>query len=117
MRCNRCGNEVHCNLNYCKSCGAPISGMQNARPDDKALGFIVPINVSGLAIAAGYVGLFSIALLPAPVAIILGILALRDLKQNPDRAGKGRAIFAIIMGSIFTLLSVLLSIVFMAPSD
>jgi hypothetical protein len=34
--------------------------------------------------------------------LILGILALRQLKRNPKLNGHGRAIFAIVMGAIFT---------------
>ncbi|MFO0804654.1 MAG: DUF4190 domain-containing protein [Gemmataceae bacterium] len=70
---------------------------------DGGLQFVVPINTSGLAIAAGYVGLISVLCLPAPLALILGILALRQLKKNPKMHGHARAIFAIVMGVIFTL--------------
>jgi hypothetical protein len=52
--------------------------------------------------------LFSLILFPAPLALIFGILALRDLKRHPDKGGRGRAIFAIVMGSLFTLLLILI---------
>ena len=68
---------------------------------DEGLQYVIPINTSGLAIAAGYVGLISVLCLPAPLALLLGILALRHLKKNPKLHGKGRAIFAIVMGSLF----------------
>lgn len=71
---------------------------------DDGLQFVIPINTSGLAIAAGYVGLISVLCLPAPLALILGILALRQLKKNPKMHGHARAIFAIAMGTIFTLI-------------
>ena len=45
---------------------------------DDGLQFVIPINTSGLAIAAGYVGLISVLCLPAPLALVLGILALRQ---------------------------------------
>ena len=70
---------------------------------DEGLQYVIPINTSGLAIAAGYVGLISVLCLPAPLALLLGILALRHLKKNPKLHGKGRAIFAIAMGSLFML--------------
>ncbi len=70
---------------------------------DEGLQYVIPINTSGLAIAAGYMGLISVLCLPAPIALILGILALNQLKKNPKMHGKGRAIFAIIMGGLFTL--------------
>jgi len=79
---------------------------RRARADagDDGLQYVIPINTSGLAIAAGYVGLISVLCFPAPVALILGILALRQLNRNPKLHGRGRAIFAIVMGVIFTLL-------------
>ncbi|HXD86801.1 MAG TPA: DUF4190 domain-containing protein [Urbifossiella sp.] len=70
---------------------------------DEGLQYVIPINTSGLAIAAGYVGLISVLCFPAPFALILGILALRQLKRNPKLHGKGRAIFAIVMGILFTI--------------
>lgn len=79
---------------------------RRARGDtgDDGLQYVIPINTSGLAIAAGYIGLISVLCFPAPVALILGILALRQLNKNPKLHGRGRAIFAIVMGVIFTLL-------------
>jgi hypothetical protein len=34
--------------------------------------------------------------------LIFGILALNDIKKHPDKMGKGRAWFGIIMGGIFS---------------
>jgi hypothetical protein len=64
---------------------------------------LLPIGCSGWAVAAGYAGLFSVLLLPAPLAILFGVLALRDIKRNPKKHGKGRAVFGIIIGAIGTL--------------
>lgn len=72
--------------------------------DDEVLKWMVPIGVSGWAMASGYLGLFSVIAIGAPFAILTGILALNDIKRNPERRGKGRAIFGIVMGSIFTAL-------------
>jgi hypothetical protein len=74
------------------------------RDDGGALNLLLPIGPqSGFAIAAGYLGLFSVFLFPAPLAIIFGILALRDLKAHPEKRGMGRAITGIVMGSLVTL--------------
>lgn len=64
--------------------------------------FILPIGRSTWAIAAGYLGLFSILVLPAPIALIVSIVAIWDIRrskksQNP-KYGLGRAIFGLIMG-------------------
>lgn len=70
---------------------------------DPALRMVVPINTSALAIIAGYFGLVSVLCIPAPFALVLGILALNHLNKNPKLDGKGRAIFAIVMGTIFSM--------------
>ncbi|HJZ54471.1 MAG TPA: DUF4190 domain-containing protein [Gemmataceae bacterium] len=71
--------------------------------DDPAMRYLLPVNTSVLAILAGYAGLFAVLCVPAPIALVLGILALVQLKKNPELHGHGRAIFAIVMGIIFTL--------------
>lgn len=73
-----------------------------ASSTDESLKWVLPVGRSGLAIAAGYLGLFSVLFLPAPVALVVGILAVRDLKKNPGKGGLGRAWFGIIMGAIFS---------------
>ena len=64
---------------------------------------IIPIGLSGWAIVAGYLGLFAVLLVPAPFALLTGILAIRDIKRHPDKHGMGRAIFGIVMGGLGTL--------------
>jgi hypothetical protein len=64
---------------------------------------LVPQNTSALSIVAGYVGLISVLCIPAPLAIILGILALRQFNKNPELHGRYRAIFALVMGVICSL--------------
>jgi len=70
--------------------------------DDQALHWLLPVGRSGWAIAAGYLGLFSLLGIFAPFALITGILGLRAIKKNPRLGGRGRAIFGIVMGGIFT---------------
>lgn len=78
------------------------------RPEnDPALNMLVPLNTSALAIAAGYVGLISVLCVPAPLALLLGVLALVHLKKNPKLDGKVRAVFAVVMGSVFSVVLVL----------
>lgn len=61
-----------------------------------------PNQLSGWSITAFYAGLLSILAVPAPIALFSGILALRDIHRDPNKAGKGRAIFGIVAGMIFT---------------
>lgn len=72
--------------------------------NDAGLGLIVPINTPVLAILASYAGLFSVLCFPAPFALLLGVLALMQLKKNPKQSGHGRAWFAIVMGAIGSLI-------------
>lgn len=72
---------------------------------------LLPVGRSGWAIAAGYAALFALLLIPAPLALLLGIVALIHLRKNSNLYGYGRAIFAIIVGSVgtFVLLTALLA--------
>jgi hypothetical protein len=72
--------------------------------DGAAMRMLLPVGRSGLAIGAGYVALGSLLCgILAPVAVVLGILALKDIKKYPDKHGKGRAWFAIILGGLLTV--------------
>ena len=77
---------------------------QPSYSDDPVLGYIVPISTSIWAIFASYAALLSVIVFPAPLALILGIIALIDVRRHPEKKGMVRAIFAIVMGTIFTLL-------------
>jgi hypothetical protein len=83
--------------------------------DDPALRMLLPVGRSGWAIAAGYLGLFSVLCVPAPFALLAGILAVRDMRRNPRKHGMGRAIFGIIMGGLGTVI-LLLSLIGFAVS-
>lgn len=72
--------------------------------DDLFIRIALPVGRSLWAIAAGYVGLFSVLLVPAPLAILLGVVAIVDIRRHPEKHGMGRAIFAIVMGVLCTIL-------------
>lgn len=80
--------------------------------EDPAVRLLLPVGRSGWAIAAGYLGLFSVLLVFAPFAIVCGVLAIFDLKKNPKKCGMGRAVFGIVMGVLGTV--ALLAILFAA---
>ena len=82
---------------------------------DAAMRILLPVNRSGYAIAAGYLGLISILLIPAPFALLFGFLGLRDIKNNDVKHGMGRAVFGIAMGAIFSIF--LLFIIFSSISS
>lgn len=71
--------------------------------------WVLPVGRSPHAIAAGYLGLISPLIpLAAPAAIVLGVLAIRDIRRDPAKHGMGRAVFGIIVGSLVTLLAMAL---------
>jgi len=83
----------------------PAAAAQPSEPN-AFLALVVPVGRSGWAILAGYLGLVSIMMLPAPFAILCGVLAIKDIRKNPHKLGLVRAWFGIIAGS--TCLLVLL---------
>lgn len=66
--------------------------------------YLLPVGRSGWAIAAGYLALFSVLLIPAPIALFCGVMALRDIASHPEKIGKPRAWFGIIMGIVMMLI-------------
>lgn len=71
--------------------------------DDPVMRALLPVGRSGWAIAAGYLGLFSLLVVPAPFALVCGLLAVRDIRRNPNKHGMGRAVFGIVLGGLGTL--------------
>ena len=71
---------------------------------------LLPVGRSGMAIAAGYLALFSLFLIPAPFALLCGYLGMRDIKKSKDspnpKHGMGRCVFGMIVGAIGTALLV-----------
>ncbi len=104
MFCPNCGIQMQAGVVVCTDCGyrdAPPTSPPIS--DDPAMRLLLPVGRSIYAIIAGYFGLFSVIFFPAPLAILFGVLGLRDIKKNPKLGGRGRAIFGLVMGIIFTL--------------
>lgn len=104
MFCRHCGQPMRSEDRFCGACGKPATVAAPPAEPDPALRYVLPVGRSGWALAAGYLGLFSPLVIFAPFALIAGLLALRDLRRNPARLGRGRAWFGIVMGGIFTVL-------------
>lgn len=77
---------------------------QKSMGDDANMRVLLPVGRSFWAIASGYFGLLSILLIFAPFALITGILAIMDIKKNPEKHGMGRAVFGIVMGALFSMI-------------
>jgi hypothetical protein len=73
----------------------------SANPNE-ALGWVLPVGRSSWAIWAGYAGLFALIVFPAPLALLLGLVAARDLTKHPEKKGWGRTIFGLVTGVLGT---------------
>ena len=89
---------------------APQPVPQRPIGDDPLMRMVLPVGRSAWAIAAGYLGLLSVLVVFAPLALATGIFALVDIKKNPHRHGMGRAIFGIVMGALGSILLVFIVI-------
>lgn len=107
MYCPNCGTQNDDNHYRCIQCRTVIQAAPQPSSasieSDPGMRLLLPVGRSVPAILAGYAGLFSILILPAPVALLLGIIAIIDIKKHPDKYGMGRAIFAVIMGGLFSI--------------
>ena len=124
--CPHCGRQTHVADEYagqsgpCAACGKTITVPPLVRPmppnigDDPLLRMLIPVGRSALAIAAGYAGLFALVMFPAPIALVLGILAVRDIRRHPEKHGMGRAVFGLVMGAIFTLVLIVMIVAMVA---
>lgn len=78
--------------------------------------WLLPTNVSGWAVASGYLGLITFVFLgiPGPFALASGILGLRQIRRRPGLNGKVRAWVGITFGTLGTALLVLIAIALLA---
>ena len=107
MFCPKCGARNDEGAYTCGKCGRVlrtriVTRDQSRLAEDPKMRMIMPVGRSGWAIAAGYAGLFAFLIAPAPIALLLGIVAILDLKRNPKKLGWGRAIFGAIVGLLGT---------------
>jgi hypothetical protein len=124
MYCPKCGAPNDDNAFRCVKChdvvqqvptqGHAPSAVQQSKPkklgDDAGMRLLLPVGRSRLAIAAGYLGIFSLIPIFGPIAIIVGVLAIRDISAHPDKHGMGRAIFGIVAGAFTTLVMLVMLI-------
>lgn len=74
---------------------------------DPTMRMLLPVGRSGLSIAAGYLGLFSLIPIFAPIAIFVSVLAIRELRRKRHLHGMGRAVFGLVMGIVMSLLALI----------
>jgi len=104
MYCPQCGAAFPAGADTCQACNAPIPKTDN----DASSGarFLIPINTEVCSIVSFYlamVGFFTCGL-SALAAIPVGVASLVRLKSRPRMFGRSRAVVAIALGLIQTLL-------------
>lgn len=115
MYCQHCGSKMADTAATCPQCAFPnafgVAGSSGAAAapatdlgQDAGMRLLLPVGRSALAIVAGYLGLISVLVLPAPFALIVGVLAIVDIRRHPEKHGMGRAIFGVVMGAAMLLL-------------
>ena len=86
----------------------PNPAQQQSIGDNAGVRMLLPVGRSGWAIAAGYLGLFGLVVIPAPLALIVSIIAIIDIRKSKStvkpKHGMGRAIFGLIVGIVGTLI-------------
>lgn len=108
-RCPFCRAAVAAQDEVCPACGEELFEEPRPRgqrpPQDTGLELLVPVNVSGWAVAAGYLGLFScfplVGLLVAVPAIVCSIMALRSTEKSSTMgkfSGTMRAVVGLGLG-------------------
>lgn len=82
---------------------------------------LLPVGRSTWAIIAGYLGLFGLVIVPAPLALIASILAIRDIQKSKKtgqrKHGMGRAIFGLVVGIAGTLILIALVVAGMTAKE
>ncbi len=93
----------------------PSAGSAQDIGQNAGMRMMLPVGRSGWAIAAGYLGLFGLIIVPAPLALIISIIAIYDIRRHRNdpspRHGMGRAIFGLIIGILGTGLIVFFFVV------
>jgi Domain of unknown function (DUF4190) len=97
--CTACGGSLEADARFCASCGAESVGATAP-----------PVQTAGraprsrLATASLVLGIMSVWVFLAPLAVIVSVIALRRIRKRPELAGKGRAITGLALGTLWTIL-------------
>lgn len=114
MFCPRCGFENQDSIFRCMNCGADLS------PPSPVVHIPVPVKTctkATISLVLGILGLVCFGIFAGIPALILGILALKDIKKGEGSlAGSGMAIAGIVLGICSIVISLVLFILLSAIS-
>lgn len=107
--CQKCGAQIAVDQAViCVKCGAPIQTTAATGDENAAIRMILPVGRSCLSLIAGYLGLLSLIPGIGVLSIVVGLLAIRDIKSHPEKHGLGRAWFGVTAGGVSVLFWLLL---------
>ena len=101
-KCPWCGERIKKDALKCRFCGEYID--LSVREQQRPKGVVKD---ASSALIFALVGIFCFGIVLGPIAIFKGIKAINTINFDPNYKGKGRAIAAIILGSLEVLLWVL----------
>jgi hypothetical protein len=106
--CTACGAQLQAGNRFCGNCGAPQEKTrEDERPPESARPIVSATN--GLAVASLVVGLLWFAGLGSVLAIILGSMAKREIRESQGaQPGEGYATAGIVLGWVGIVIPILL---------
>ncbi|MBN1902779.1 DUF4190 domain-containing protein [Candidatus Sumerlaeota bacterium] len=113
MFCPRCGTHNDDNAWKCVNCQGELHVQDQGAPSPFQSQAAETSMKAVLSIIFGFLGLCCCNLALGPIAIILGILSRKEIRENPERwKGEALAIIGIVLGSIDIILGIINMIVF-----
>lgn len=106
MRCAQCGQEIVVSARCCPraEAGAPVSLLTAGQQQERLRNARVKHGRSGYALAAGHAGVLTLFVpFLVPITLLLSLVALRHVRQNPTLEGRTRAIFGLCSCGIAVL--------------